>query len=617
MMRFGLIVAAIAAAACGGGGKGSDADADAPDTDAADDGTGDQDVAQDPGTDDPATDLPWDPVEEEPAGICGNLAVEPGEDCDPPGAAVGCATECGTWGTGICTESCLTPSPADCAPPDEACNLIDEDCDDLVDEGTIAAWSGTVVLRAGAGDAPVGLEWTGSGYAAVWVDEGGSDDGLDLAVVDPMGEVVSGPIAIPVSPGDVAGRPSLAWTGTSLLVAWTTAGERHAASVDLAGSLIAHEAHAAVGPGPSPSISWSGSHAALAWVEEVAGSREVLLAFVGAGCTEEAAPEAVTASASASDPDVDAIPGAVAMAWVDARSGLAQIHRAVLGHDGSVVAADASLTTTGGASSPAISAGHRLVAWTDDRDGTRRIYTVALDTSWSPVGSDAAVGEGSSIALGAAEGRIGLASGSDLLTLGADGAAEGAPLAMGLDARALAWGDIAAAAAGGSGADLVVRLAGCADHEGCDSWTGSLEPVETRTGYDLFTEYLGHDAAIEGSWTARPVTYLSIQIFQGDPYHGPTGTGTFSLTGEPYETCGLCVLLYEECSVSTCARVYLARAGTLAIDSTGGEGDVFSGTLTGAVLAEVSIDSSSRESEWVEGGLESCFGTYGFSQIIE
>jgi hypothetical protein len=39
-----------------------------------------------------------------------------------------------------------------------------------------------------------------------------------------------------------------------------------------------------------------------------------------------------------------------------------------------------------------------------------------------------------------------------------------------------------------------------------------LETSRTRTGWDPASHTLGHDAAIAGSWSARPVTYVSIQI---------------------------------------------------------------------------------------------------------
>jgi hypothetical protein len=65
------------------------------------------------------------------------------DDCDgatdngfpcAAGAAVACTTDCLTRGTGTCTAACAEPASADCAPPPEACNGADDDCDGTTDE---------------------------------------------------------------------------------------------------------------------------------------------------------------------------------------------------------------------------------------------------------------------------------------------------------------------------------------------------------------------------------------------------------------------------------------------------------------------------------------------------
>jgi hypothetical protein len=403
------------------------------------------------------------------------------------------------------------------------------------------------------------------------------------------------------------------------MLAWSTAGsEMHTAVVDLAAAVVAHTTTTHSSLGPSPDLSWSVSHAALSWTEQAGSSSEVHVAFVGGDGAMTSSPVQVTSGAVPADTAVDADATAVAIAWVDARTGSPELHRAVYGHDASALAAEAALTGTGGVSSPAISAAHRIAAWKDDRDGTDRIYTIALDGSWNPLGADATVADAPSLALDAIADRIGLAAGADLLTLGVDGLAAGTAVTLGLDAAAaIAWGDLALGAAGASGADLVLALAGCAEHETCDEWTPLLSPLETRTGHDLLAGELGHDAAIAGSFTARPVTYLSIQVYQDAPYHGPTGPGIQTLTGTPYETCGLCVLVYEDCGTSTCGATYLARSGLLTITHIGTSGERLAGTLSNARLDEVTINSTTRESEWVEDGGQICIGSYAFDETID
>ncbi|MBN1770405.1 MAG: hypothetical protein JXB32_04020, partial [Deltaproteobacteria bacterium] len=92
-------------------------------------------------------------------GTCTDLCLAPApEDCTPPAescngedddcdttidedfacrrgeADVSCTTTCGTTGTGTCTDACELPAPADCTPPAESCNAIDDDCDGSTDE---------------------------------------------------------------------------------------------------------------------------------------------------------------------------------------------------------------------------------------------------------------------------------------------------------------------------------------------------------------------------------------------------------------------------------------------------------------------------------------------------
>jgi len=52
------------------------------------------------------------------------------------GTTTACTTSCSTPGTGACSAECTMP--AACTPPSETCNELDDDCDDLVDEGVIA-----------------------------------------------------------------------------------------------------------------------------------------------------------------------------------------------------------------------------------------------------------------------------------------------------------------------------------------------------------------------------------------------------------------------------------------------------------------------------------------------
>jgi hypothetical protein len=83
--------------------------------------------------------------EEEACGFCGtrrrtcraDLSWEPWGECAgagecAPGATEGCATACGSGGTRRCGDGCAF---GECTPPEETCNLADDDCDGACDEG--------------------------------------------------------------------------------------------------------------------------------------------------------------------------------------------------------------------------------------------------------------------------------------------------------------------------------------------------------------------------------------------------------------------------------------------------------------------------------------------------
>jgi hypothetical protein len=66
------------------------------------------------------------------------------DDCDDvtdngypcrQGMPVSCTTSCGTSGSGFCTSTCTVPPAAECAPPPETCNGVDDNCNGLTDEG--------------------------------------------------------------------------------------------------------------------------------------------------------------------------------------------------------------------------------------------------------------------------------------------------------------------------------------------------------------------------------------------------------------------------------------------------------------------------------------------------
>lgn len=65
--------------------------------------------------------------------ICNGLDDDLDGDIDEDfdcafGRLVECTTECGSTGNGNCTSECAIPGPAECIPPPEECNGLDDDC---------------------------------------------------------------------------------------------------------------------------------------------------------------------------------------------------------------------------------------------------------------------------------------------------------------------------------------------------------------------------------------------------------------------------------------------------------------------------------------------------------
>ncbi|MBI5488284.1 MAG: DUF4215 domain-containing protein [Deltaproteobacteria bacterium] len=73
------------------------------------------------------------------------------------GAGVPCTTSCGSAGTGTCSDTCTAPSGAACAPPAESCDGVDDDCDGLADETFDCVRGTTVACTTACGTAGSGL----------------------------------------------------------------------------------------------------------------------------------------------------------------------------------------------------------------------------------------------------------------------------------------------------------------------------------------------------------------------------------------------------------------------------------------------------------------------------
>lgn len=104
-----------------------------------------------------------------------------------------------------------------------------------------------------------------------------------------------------------------------------------------------------------------------------------------------------------------------------------------------------------------------------------------------------------------------------------------------------------------------------------------------------------------------PFDEIQIASFQADPYYGPSTPGTYSLNGNNYSDCALCVLLLESCDEAySCDTVYFADVGSVQISAMSGANTPFAATLSNVVFREVDIDPNTYVSTPVPGGATWC-----------
>ena len=102
-------------------------------------------------------------------------------------------------------------------------------------------------------------------------------------------------------------------------------------------------------------------------------------------------------------------------------------------------------------------------------------------------------------------------------------------------------------------------------------------------------------------------TELQIMSYQADPYYGPTGPGSYDLSGLNYADCALCMLVVQSCDESyNCAKGFFIESGTLEIDQMSSYGGTFGAALVNASFVEVTINPDTYESTPVVGGERWC-----------
>jgi len=165
--------------------------------------------------------------------------VPPGEECNGEdddcddvvdngfacvrGAAVDCTTTCGSTGTGTCTDDCRIPPPGSCQVPDEACNGIDDDCDDDIDEGVFGITAGPLDVTTDEHRAqhPV-IAFGETGYMLAWQDDrDGNLAELYATAVSTAGDLLVNGERL-VSNPDEEYLGDIAWDGSNFGLAYSS-----------------------------------------------------------------------------------------------------------------------------------------------------------------------------------------------------------------------------------------------------------------------------------------------------------------------------------------------------------------------------------------------------------
>jgi hypothetical protein len=137
------------------------------------------------------------------------------------------------------------------------------------------------------------------------------------------------------------------------------------------------------------------------------------------------------------------------------------------------------------------------------------------------------------------------------------------------------------------------------DDEGCWFRPGPEAPLDESAVHGVYVddeeaehEFWIYQGVLAGDSIWPPATFVQIEMWP--QRGGPDAAGTYTIVGGPYADCGLCILVRQGClpgdGLAVCERDYLAVSGTLEVDELGIEGEILSGSLSGARLVETLVD---------------------------
>ncbi len=146
----------------------------------------------------------------------------------------------------------------------------------------------------------------------------------------------------------------------------------------------------------------------------------------------------------------------------------------------------------------------------------------------------------------------------------------------------------------------------------------------TSNGFPVAEAEAWHDSDLNQaryqafSSPSFPREMLAMHIYYGAPRFGPSGVGTYDITGSSFADCGLCLMAETDCHdflCLNCDRHFFADEGLVHVESFWGEDGVFSVTFDGVVFREVAIDMNTFDSNVIPGGAVWCMDGFTFSCV--
>lgn len=276
---------------------------------------------------------------------------------------------------------------------------VDQDCDTVPDDDTLLVPEILLGESCAHLERPPAMTWTGSAWAVAWSrhgETGGTEVMLSLVAEDGISATGEQVVVPAVS---VDSYPDLAWTGSSLALAWhdmppAEATEVFVAMLDPTGVMVGTATRITSAPAPSQfaGLAWTGSELGIAWQDTRDGNWSVYFARLapGSGVTGERALTDALSYAS-EHPRILWTGSEYVLGWVDDRDGNDEVYLARLDGDGTPVGSHVRLTDTPGGTSDLD------LAWTgstigavyrDERGGGRGLYLVRLDPTGVRLGAE-------------------------------------------------------------------------------------------------------------------------------------------------------------------------------------------------------------------------------------